>query len=485
MFQKKENILLLLSVAITGSLLVLGGWLFTKFTEPRGQTPSTSELTTPLNASQTPASSVQERISFGDKILVKKEELSTENSDFRAAKQRGVSAMAAENYEEATRNFEEAMEKYRNAPETLIYLNNARIGNRKSYAIAVGVPTAIVPDQALEVLRGVAQAQDEINQAGGINGVPLKVAIASDDNDPEVAKTIASALVANSEVLGVVGHVPSGITLAAGEAYNSGKLVAISATSTSIEISGKYDWVFRTVPSDAFMAKALSEAMLNQLQQQKAAIFFNSDSSYSQSLKSEFVEEGFLKGGEIVAEFDLSDPAFSARQRVKEATRQGAQVLMLAPTMDSLDKALQVVTVNGKQGKQLGLLGGDTLYGGKTLEVGAEDAVGMLVAVPWHIEGDFSSDFPRVSRQLWSADVNWITAMAYDATQAFIAALKQSPTRTGIRDALLSPDFSATGATGTIRFLPSGDRNGSVQLVEIRFAAPSRSGTGYDFVPIP
>ncbi|NER37847.1 MAG: ABC transporter substrate-binding protein [Oscillatoria sp. SIO1A7] len=482
MSQKKESILLLASVAICGCFLVAGGWLWTRLTEQREQTPSLSQSQSERSpAPSPPGSSVQERISFGEKILVKKEELSTENSDFREAKQRGVSAMAAGNYEEAASNFEEATGKYRNAPETLIYLNNARIGNSKSYAIAVGVPTAIDPDLALAVLRGVAQAQDEINRAGGINGVPLKVAIANDDNAPEAARKIASALVANSEVLGVVGHISSGVTLAAGEAYNSGKLVAISAISTSVELSGKYDWVFRTIPSDAFTAKKLSEAMRNQLKKQKAAIFFNSDSPYSQSLKSEFVEEVFLNGGEIVAEFDLSDPSLSARQSLEEATRQGAQVLMLAPSLNALDKALQVVTTNRKQ---LSLLGGDTLYTFKTLDIGVDLAVGMLVAVPWQIEGDLSSDFPSRSRQLWSADVNWMTAMAYDATRAFIAALEQSPTRTGIRDALLSPDFSATGATGKIRFLPSGDRNGPVQLVEIREANPSRSGTGYDFVPI-
>jgi branched-chain amino acid transport system substrate-binding protein len=59
---------------------------------------------------------------------------------------------------------------------------------------------------AQEILRGVAQAQNEINQSGGIKSVPLKVVIANDDNDPRIAQQIANNLVKNQDILGVVGN---------------------------------------------------------------------------------------------------------------------------------------------------------------------------------------------------------------------------------------------------------------------------------------
>jgi branched-chain amino acid transport system substrate-binding protein len=153
---------------------------------------------------------------------------------------------------------------------------------------------------------------------------------------------------------------------------------------------------------------------------------------------------------------------------------------MLASNTETLDKALQVVNVNDKR---LALLGGDDVYTLKTLELGREKAVGMVVAVPWHIDGNFSSDFPQKSRQLWGADVNWRTALSYDATKALIAALEINPTRPGVQQALTSSNFFATGASGAIRFLRSGDRNAPVQLVKI--APGTRSRSGYDFVPVP
>lgn len=86
--------------------------------------------------------------------------------------------------------------------------------------------------------------------------------------------------------------------------------------------------------------------------------------------------------------------------------------------------------------------------------------------------------------ELWQSRVNWRTATSYNAMQALIAALKRNPTptRSGVQQALSASDFSATGASDTIKFLSSSDRNGSIQLVEIRPSKTSR--TGYDFEPI-
>jgi branched-chain amino acid transport system substrate-binding protein len=375
---------------------------------------------------------------------------------------------------------EAALKSDRNDPEALIYLNNARIGNRKSYAIAASIPIGTAQNPSEEVLRGVAQAQNEVNQAGGIGGVPLKVIIANDDNDPNVAQQVAEALVENQQVLGVVGNFDSDVTLAAGKVYEKGQLVQISPTSTSVQLSNAGDYIFRTVPSDRFAGNALSRYMLTQLKKQKAAVFFNSKSNYSQSLKNEFSTTLLGDGGEVVAEFDFSSPNFDVASSVQEAIGQGAEVLMLAPNTAALDQALQVVQVNEKR---LQLLGGDSAYNPKTLEVGRSNAVGMVLAVPWHILGNPEAEFPKAANQLWGREVNWRTAMAYDATIALIAGIGRNPSRTGVQQALATSDFSATGAAGAIRFLPSGDRNQTVQLVTIK--PGSRTSFGYEFIPVP
>ncbi|MEH2351531.1 MAG: ABC transporter substrate-binding protein [Nostoc sp.] len=464
MSQKNETKILALALLLTVGIVGGGAWWFTNgFGAKIGNTivPG-SEAGNNL--------SLQDRISFGDKNLTP--------GAVSAEKKEGVQAIAAKSYDKAIANFTAALKLNRNDPETLIFLNNARISS-KSYTIVASVPFGTDPNASLEILRGIAQAQNQVNSSGGVKGVPLRVGIANDDDNPEIAKQIASSLVSNSEVLGVVGPITSDSTLAAGTIYNSGQLVAISPTSTSVKISNFSHYVFRTVPSDFMAARSLANYMVRTLQKKNAVVFFNSQSNYSQSLKSEFVSSVSLEGGQVSSEFDLSKADFSAAKSVEQATKQGAEVLMLAANTETLDKALQVVQINQKR---LTLLAGDDVYTAKTLEIGREQAVGMVLAVPWHIDSDLKSDFSQKSRQLWGGDVSWRSALSYDATVALIAALKLNPTRSGVQQALVSSDFSATGASGTIRFLASGDRNAPVQLVKI--VPGSRSRTGYDFEPV-
>lgn len=468
MSKKNETTVLLLALGITLTLVAGGVWFGRSMLQPPTQNNSASTAPNSSTSNQP----IQQRISAGDKLLIPTEATSE--------KQAGIKAIAATNYTEAVSKLETAIKGTPNDPEILIYLNNARIGNQKSYSIGVSVPITSDVNAAKEILRGVAQAQNEVNLAGGLNGIPLKVLIANDDNVPDVAKQVAEAFVKNSEILGVVGHYASDVTLATVNSYQSGELVVISPVSTSVKLSGASHYVFRTVPSDYVAARALADYMLQKLKDKNVAVFFNSQSGYSQSLKSEFVTAVALGGGQVISEFDLSSPNFDPAQNFNQAIKGGAQVLMLAANTNTLDQALQVIQVNDKK---LSILGGDDVYSPKTLQIGREAAINMVVAIPWHILANPKAEFPKAASKLWGAEVNWRTAMAYDAAKALIAGIERNPTRKGVQKALSASDFSALGAAGAIRFLPSGDRNQAVQLVKI--VKGSRTSFGYEFVPIP
>ena len=401
-----------------------------------------------------PIANLGDRVSFGSRILVS--ELT--NPD----KQAGVQALAAGDFVTAITKLEASLKQYPNDPEALIYLNNARIGNSKSLSLAVSVPVDSVTPIALSMLRGVAQAQAETNSNGGIGGIGLKIALAADDNNPEMTKQLGSLLADNSEILGVVGPYSSDASLVAGEAYREEQLVAVSPISTSVKLSNFSPYFFRTVPNDTVAAEALANYAVDQLQVKKAAIFFNSKSAYSQSLKAEFLIALSQRGGKLVTAIDLSEPNFDAAASMQIAEENGAEVLMFAANTLTLDQALEVVKANNRQ---LPMLGGDDVLQSKTREIGGKDAVGMVVTSPWYSGGDSNSDFQTRARSLWGEEVSWRAALAYDATQALIAAMEQNPTRGGIQQALSKFGFAANGASGTVSFLPSGDRLTDIELV--------------------
>ncbi|MCA2628969.1 MAG: ABC transporter substrate-binding protein [Microcystis sp.] len=464
MSQKNETVTLLLALLITLIFFGAGGWwLYNRF---QGKD-------NPTNLPELGQKSVsaQARFSQGEKLLI----VEGASSDKQAA----IQALGKGDFQQAVYLLEKSLQTNRNDPEALIYLNNARIGEAKSYTIAVSVPIGSNVNTALEVLRGVAQSQNQINQTGGINGTPLKVLIADDADNPEIAAQIAQKLTADNSILGVVGHTSSDTSLAAAAIYQKAGLVMISPISTSVKLSNFGDYIFRSVPSDFVAARALAESSLQKNPNVKAVVFFNSQSNYSQSLKSEFITALGLGGGQVVSEFDLSSLTFTPSKSLQQAQQEGANLIALLGDSGTLDKALQVVQINGQK---LPIVAGDDVYSPKTLDVGGKNALGMIVAVAWHLAANPNSPFVNNSRQLWQGDVNWRTATAYDATQALIAGIKGESSREGVQQALRSSDFSVPGATNPVRFLPSGDRNQSVQLVVVK--PGSRSSFGVDFVPI-
>ena len=416
------------------------------------------------------------RISAGEKILL--------DNNPNTQKQTAADAHAYGNYERAASQWESSLKLQRNDPETLIYLNNARIGKSPSYSIGVPVPIDAEINVAKEILRGAAQAQERINSNGGIKGKPVKLIVANDSNDLNIAKELADRFSQDSNILGIVGHFSSNVTLEAAQVYQEKGLVVISPTSSSTAISNVGSYVFRTVSSDCFSANALVEHLIDRIQVKQAAVVYNSASSYSTSMRDVFKDSLDKKGGTVVAEFNFGQPNFDIVEVLAEMKQKDAQAIVLFPNssginaLETLDKTFLIAQINNQE---LPLLGGDSLYKPRTLQLGQQNVVDMVISVPWHTDND-DSEFLQTANKLWGGGVNWRTVLTYDATIALAEAMKTNPTRSGIQQTLLSPEFTAQGASKQIKFLPTGDRIAEVELVKV--VAGNNSGFGYDFVPI-
>ncbi|MFQ4137614.1 ABC transporter substrate-binding protein [Nodosilinea sp. PGN35] len=490
---KKDNKSMAPVIAGVGALLFLGALGFTGYNAffrrdasqpvPQATNPPDSQVNvndnptadpTATTPTTTPApGNVANALSWGDRVLF----TDAPNADMQA----GAAAFATGDYATATARFEAARQAVRNDPEALIYLNNARLGATPALGIAAVVPIGDNPNTARELLRGVAQAQDEAIRAG----TPVKVLIADDRNDAGQAEAIANALVQTPDVVGVIGHGTSTTTLAAAPVYQQGQLPMIAPTSTTTELATLArdggNFVFRVIPSDQFTGTTLARHMLSQ-GQNRPIIFYNSQSSYSRSLQEAFSTTLGLEGGQVAKLVDLSQGNPTA-----ELQGSGADAIVLLPDSATFDAAIAVAQLNNGQ---LPVLAGDAFYRIDALQKGGTSLTGTVVTVPWHPLKS-TPPFAQTSSGLWGGDVNWRTALSYDAFQALssartvgnVAPGSGTQGRTALGQALAGQGFSATGSTGAISFLPSGDRNTTVLLVEVQ--PGSRSGTGFDFVPLP
>ena len=453
-------------VYISLFFLLLGAYWWFNSTKPN---PSNN----PLNNFTLFPRNTTNSISSGERILIT-EKLTLD-------KQAGVEAFAKGDFKVAIAKLESSLKQNPNDPESLIYLENAKIGNGKSYTIATSIPIGGSINVAQEQLRGNAQAQTETNRNGGINGVPLKMTIADDQNKPELAAQIAEEFAKDNRILAVVGHNVSAASLSAAEIYKKSGLVAVSPTSNANKLSEISGYVYyRILPSTRADASTLvNYATKSNLK--KVAICADYEDVSSQSLKAHFMEQFKARGGRFANTYcDLAAKDFNAETIMPRLLAEGADTILLLPNIDRIKIAIDMAKAN--QGR-LTLMGSSAMNTYITLQLGQKDVNGMVVTAVWHPNSLGDNSFAKNAEKLWNGIVNWRTATAFDAMQVVIAGLRENPTRNGLQQVLSQQGFSVNNgtATGTVKFLPSGDRDGATIMLKIQ---PSNSQTGYDFAPL-
>ncbi|HEY9761561.1 MAG TPA: receptor ligand binding family protein, partial [Trichocoleus sp.] len=129
MAKKNEIPALILSFATTLVLLAGGVWWIARYTDlGRSLSQSLPQGGLILGSKSSSKIPLGERLSVGERLLV--------TSITSADKEAGIRAIASGNHAEAVTALEAALRQNRNDPESLIYLNNARIGTQKSLTLA-------------------------------------------------------------------------------------------------------------------------------------------------------------------------------------------------------------------------------------------------------------------------------------------------------------------------------------------------------------
>lgn len=419
----------------------------------------------------------------------------------------GVKAFKEGNYPQAIEFFRKAKTIDKTDPEAEIYYNNARAHqreieqNKKPLTLAVVVLVNQRRVVAQEILKGVALAQTNWNDRGGLNGHLLNIVIANDEGNPNLAQKVAQEFNKDSNVLGVIGHYTSPTTESTMPEYDKAGLAMISPGSTSTKLIEKRSKetnkvFFRTTPSDQFSGQLLADyAIKNNIK--KAVICFTSKDIFSVSIKEAFLKSFQDRGGKIVETIDLENPFNASDTLLISILRKKPDAAVFFPNTEQIPIAINIAQEikNTQSGliKKPQLLGGNTLYGVDILRSGQDAIEGLTVTIPWFPEEANKNQFVKQASQRWQGVVTWQNATSYDATQAFIKALSESkekePTRAtvlaNIPKIQLLPDETSGGG---LKFTKNGEREMKPALVRVvRCSAEKCQGMegGFYFEKVP
>jgi branched-chain amino acid transport system substrate-binding protein len=154
------------------------------------------------------------------------------------------------------------------------------------------------------VLGGARLAAEKINRAGGLRGYKVTVVGLDDESDSDVALDLAGQIQADlaggKNVLGVIGHLNSGQTLAAMEIYKDLALVVITPTASEVSLTEKgYRNFFRVNANDETQARVDAEYLVNTLGARRVAVVYNDD-PYGQGLGQLIADDLRSLGAEVV-----------------------------------------------------------------------------------------------------------------------------------------------------------------------------------------
>lgn len=142
----------------------------------------------------------------------------------------------------------------------------------------VGPMTGAYAAYGEQLRRGAQAAVDEVNKAGGINGKKLELVVGDDACEPKQAVAVASRLVEQDKVVGVVGHFCSSSTIPASDTYAEADVLMITPASTNPTVTDrKLPAVLRLCGRDDQQGSVAANHIVDKLKAKKVAVIHDKD----------------------------------------------------------------------------------------------------------------------------------------------------------------------------------------------------------------
>ena len=195
---------------------------------------------------------------------------------------------------------------------------------------------------------GVRLAVDEINSAGGIQGVPIELIERDDTANEKVGAKIAEELT-RSRVVATIGIVNTGVGLASIDHYQRTRIPLVVAVSTGPMLTRKFappaaaaNYIFRVSPTLDLEARVLAADLKKKSLTRVALLADNT--AYGESGATAFAEQARLAGLDLVSQFRFKIGESDMSSLIKNARAAGAQAIVgwgIGPELAAIAKAMR------------------------------------------------------------------------------------------------------------------------------------------------
>lgn len=305
---------------------------------------------------------------------------------------------------------------------------------------------------------GVQLAVDEINAAGGVDGKEIKIISADNKSDNAEAVQAAQKLINSDKVTAIIGSATSGNTVAQAEIANSSKVVLLSPSGTSPNVtegtSGSVnEFVFRTSFIDPFQGKIAANFAANDLGVKNVAIFADNASDYAKGLAASFKETFEAAGGTIIGEESYVAKDTDFRSQLTRLKSTNPEFIFIPGYYEEVGLII-------KQAREMGItvpfMGADGWDSPKLVELAGADNLNNTFLTNHYSSGDPDEKIQKFvtsfSEKYNGKSPDAFNALGYDSVYFLVDAMKRAGDTADaekIKDALAETKDLAL-VTGTV-----------------------------------
>ena len=303
---------------------------------------------------------------------------------------------------------------------------------------------------------GIELALEERNLEGGINGKPIKVIFEDDQTIPQQTVTAFNKLIKVDKVAVVIGAMTSSSALAIAPIAEQLKVVLLSPSASTPNLTNAGDFIFRNELSDAYGGTAQAILTWKQLGIKSTAILYiNND--YGIGVKNAFIKTYNELGGQVIGSESFEADAQDFRTQLIRIRQKNPEALFMVAYKESILILRQIKELNLK----FKILSTPVFEDQEILEKSGKSAEGVVYVYYGGFDAQSNNEvvsrFVNSFRKKYNRESGYYSALAYDAMNIIIFAIQKSGARSEeIKNALYTiKDFP--GVTGITNFDENGD----------------------------
>ncbi|GHG28532.1 branched chain amino acid ABC transporter substrate-binding protein [Streptomyces albogriseolus] len=343
--------------------------------------------------------------------------------------------------------------------------------------VVIGVDAPLTGDLSalgLGIKNSVDLATRIANKEKYVEGVTFKIEALDDQGQASVGQQNATKLVANKDVLGVVGPLNSSVGESMQKVFDTAKLVEVSPANTNPALTQGVNWAkekerpyksyFRTATTDAIQGPFAAQYVFNDAKKKKVFVI-DDKKTYGAGLAATFTAEFKKLGGQVVGTEHINPESKDFSAVATKVKNSGADVVYYGgeyPQAGPLSKQIK------EAGAKIPLVGGDGIYSADFIKLAGAAGTGDLatsVGAPVESLPSAKEFVANYKAEGYKEAYEAYGGYSYDSAWAIIEAVKKvvedndgklpDDARAKVVDAM--QDVSFDGVTGKVSFDEFGD----------------------------